>query len=145
MKKTVVIVPVTESERGWGRQIDDYMVCLTHEDAIAFTKEFNSKNTEETVPDYYMIVEHEPQAKYINETEYQILCGSENKRMWLSSLEKEAEKSINGTTNELQMKTQDEIEIMLHLERARLKSETNPTEVKVLENRISILNWVLNK
>lgn len=87
MKKTVVIVPVTESERGWGRQIDDYMVCLTTEDALKFTEEFNAKNTEETVPDYYMVVEHKPEPMDIDEKLYNIVCRSKNKRMWLSSLE----------------------------------------------------------
>ena len=88
MKKTVVIVPVTESERGWGRKIDDYMVCLSVKDALKFTKEFNAKNTSETVPDYYMVVEHEPQPMDITEKQYEAVLKSKKKRMWLNSLEK---------------------------------------------------------
>lgn len=49
-----VMVPVIESERGWGQKIDDHMVCLTNEDAGNFSKEFNGKNKPGPTPDWYM-------------------------------------------------------------------------------------------
>jgi hypothetical protein len=67
-------IPIIESERGWGERIDDYMVCKTMEDAKSFIDEFNSKNTEEKTPDWYMYAENsfipvtltESQTKIIN-------------------------------------------------------------------------------
>lgn len=79
-------VAVTESERGWGRKIDDYMVCQSHEDALAFTKEFNSKNTEETAPDWYMVVEHDPEQITLTQTQFDYLI--ESNRVWLSDLKR---------------------------------------------------------
>jgi len=81
---TVVKVPVVESERGWGRKIDDYMVCLSYADGLEFTKEFNAKNTETTVPDWYMVVEDSPKPLDITDKQYKKL--KKEKRMWLSSL-----------------------------------------------------------
>jgi hypothetical protein len=79
-----VKVPVTESEAGWGRKIDDHMVCLSNEDALTFTKEFNSRNTESATPDWYMIVEHQPQPIDITDKQMKLL--KKEKRVWLSSL-----------------------------------------------------------
>jgi hypothetical protein len=84
MSNLAVKVPVTESERGWGRKIDDYMVCLSMEDAKAFTKEFNAKNTDETVPDWYMVVENEPIPMDLTDAQFKRL--KKEKRIWLSSL-----------------------------------------------------------
>ncbi len=84
MSKLAVKVPVTESERGWGRKIDDYMVCLSMEDAKVFTKEFNANNTEETTPEWYMVVEHEPIPVDLTEDQFKRL--KEEKRIWWSSL-----------------------------------------------------------
>jgi hypothetical protein len=86
MTYIAIKVAVIESEAGWGRKIDDYMVCLTTEDAKEFTKEFNSKNTENSTPDWYMQVEGEPQPIDLNEKQYEKLL--EEKRMWLSALNK---------------------------------------------------------
>ena len=36
MTRVVIKVPVIESERGWGSKVDDFMVCLSVEDANAF-------------------------------------------------------------------------------------------------------------
>lgn len=84
--RTVVRVPVTESEAGWGRKIDDYMLCLSVEDALKFTEEFNAKNTENTAPDWYMQVEDEPEPLDITDEQYEVLCDQTDKRMWLSTL-----------------------------------------------------------
>lgn len=66
MTYIAIKVPVVESERGWGRKIDDWMVCLTIEDAQAFKKEFNSENISSTTPDWYMQAEGEVKSKEDN-------------------------------------------------------------------------------
>jgi len=48
------LVQIIESERGWGQRLDETKEFPTYEKAEAFIKEFNSKNTEDTVPDWYM-------------------------------------------------------------------------------------------
>ena len=77
-------IPVIESEAGWGRKIDDWMICSSYDNAMKFKSEFNSKNTEDTTPDWYMQVEGEPEV--INLTESQFTRLQEVNRMWLSSL-----------------------------------------------------------
>lgn len=84
--KAVVKIPVIESEAGWGRKIDDYMVCLTVADAENFRIEFNSKNTEETVPEWYMQVEGKPEPLDITDSQFKFLEKEEDKRCWLSTL-----------------------------------------------------------
>ena len=79
-----VKIAVLESEHGWGSKIDDWMVCLTHEDAKEFEKEFNSKNDSETVPDWYLLVIGEPEYIELTDTQYDYLF--KNKRVWLSEL-----------------------------------------------------------
>ena len=86
MKKHLAIaVEVIESERGWGSKVDDYMVCLTKEDAEKFTKEFNSKNTEATAPDWYMRADDSKPID-ITDKQFKAVQKSENKRMWLRQL-----------------------------------------------------------
>ena len=87
-KHLAVAIPVVESEKGWGRKIDDYMVCLTMEDAEAFKKEFNSKNTSDTTPDWYMKVEGEPKPIDITDAQLKSLNETKEKRSWLSELKK---------------------------------------------------------
>jgi hypothetical protein len=54
-KKTEKVkVLIIESERGWGQKIDEEKEFDTLELANAFIKEYNSKNTETVVPDWYM-------------------------------------------------------------------------------------------
>ncbi len=84
MSNVAVKIAVIESERGWGRRIDDYMVCLSVEDANEFKKEFNSKNTKYPVPDWYMQVEGDPMPIDINSKQMKHL--KKEKREWLSSL-----------------------------------------------------------
>lgn len=50
----MVIVHIIESERGWGQRIDEVKEFATLPEAQAFVTEFNSVNTDSTVPDWYM-------------------------------------------------------------------------------------------
>lgn len=50
-----VTVHIMEYEKGWGSSIDEIKYFDTHELAVTFCKEFNSKNTELETPDWYMI------------------------------------------------------------------------------------------
>lgn len=90
MANLAVKIAVVESERGWGRKVDDWMVCLSVEDANLYKKEFNAENVEERTPDWYMQVEGEPQPIDLTSRQYELLKKEE--RVWLSvinSLEKE--------------------------------------------------------
>jgi len=84
--KTVVKVPVIESERGWGSKIDDYMICLNVENAKDFIINFNKSNNEDTVPDWYMFAESNIIAFDISENQYEELKNSKDKQIWLSHL-----------------------------------------------------------
>jgi hypothetical protein len=84
MSNLAVKIAVIESETGWGRKIDDWMVCLSTEDAKAFEKEFNAENKSSSAPDWYMQVEGEP--KPIDLTNKQFSKLQEDKRVWLSVL-----------------------------------------------------------
>ena len=48
-------VNIWEYERGWGSRIDERKEFDTKEEAEDFIVKYNSKNTEEVVPDWYMI------------------------------------------------------------------------------------------
>lgn len=50
-------VPIIESERGWGQKVDDRYYFRDGDKAFEFRSEFNSKNTEEKVPDVYWYAE----------------------------------------------------------------------------------------
>lgn len=52
-----VKVAIIESERGWGRKIDEIKTFPTLDKAQAFIKEYNSYNTSTTAPDWYMQAE----------------------------------------------------------------------------------------
>ena len=56
-KPKMVKVNIIESERGWGQKIDEVKEFATMELAEAFVTEFNSRNTEHAVPDWYMRAE----------------------------------------------------------------------------------------
>ena len=47
-------VYIIESERGWGQKVDEVREFQTLAEAKEFVTKFNSKNTEENVPDWYM-------------------------------------------------------------------------------------------
>lgn len=86
-KKEVYAVEVIESERGWGSKVDDHMLCLTFEDAKLFKEEFNSKNNEDDVPDYYMYA-NIIDPKVISLKQYLDIMKTKNKRVWNSVFEK---------------------------------------------------------
>lgn len=46
---------IMEYERGWGSRVDEIREFDTEEDRDAFVKDFNSKNTADTAPDWYMV------------------------------------------------------------------------------------------
>lgn len=48
-------VEVREYERGWGSKTDEIKEFDTKEQADKFTTEFNAKNNEDKVPDWYMV------------------------------------------------------------------------------------------
>lgn len=77
-------ISVIESEKNWGRKIDDWMVCLTPDDAQNFKHEFNSKNTSKDVPDWYMQAEGEP--VYVEISSKQMKKLKKRRRIWLSEL-----------------------------------------------------------
>ena len=52
-------VEVVESERGWGCKVDSVEEFDTKEEAEAFIEKFNSYNTQEVVPDWYMYARKE--------------------------------------------------------------------------------------
>ncbi len=81
-----VKIPVIESESGWGRKIDDWMVCLSIDDANLFKEEFNSKNTSTSTPSWYMQVEGEIEPIQISDAQFEKL--KSEKRIWLSTLNK---------------------------------------------------------
>lgn len=47
-------VEIIESERGWGQRIDETIEFDTLPEARLFIKEYNAKNNEVEVPDWYM-------------------------------------------------------------------------------------------
>lgn len=47
-------VVIIESERGWGQRVDEVKFFDDHDAAKEFVTDFNSENTEEKVPDWYM-------------------------------------------------------------------------------------------
>jgi len=48
---------IWESERGWGRKIDETKEFKTEKARDKFITKFNSKNTEPVTPDWYMFAE----------------------------------------------------------------------------------------
>lgn len=85
MTKLAVKVAVIESERGWGSKIDDWMICLTNEDAQNFQKEFNSANNKDVFPDWYMYCDGTVEPIDLTDSQYNEIIKSDNSRMWLSS------------------------------------------------------------
>jgi hypothetical protein len=50
-------VHIIESEKGWGQKIDETKEFDTQEQADEFIRQYNSKNTAEVTPDWYMYAE----------------------------------------------------------------------------------------
>lgn len=51
-------VVIMEHERGWGSKVDEEKYFDNETEAKEFCKEFNSFNTAETVPDWYMVANY---------------------------------------------------------------------------------------
>lgn len=47
-------VDICESERGWGQRLDETCEFTNYQEALEFSEDFNSKNTQDTVPDWYL-------------------------------------------------------------------------------------------
>ena len=84
--KKVIIVPVWESEKGWGQKIDDYMVCLSKEDAIDFVSEFNAVNNKPVTPDWYMYATSDFKEIEITDVQFEYLTLDDQGSVWLSVL-----------------------------------------------------------
>lgn len=84
MSTLALKVPVVESEAGWGRKIDDYMVVLSMDDAKAFEQDFNSKNKPGDAPEWYMQVDGTPSPVDLTSSQFEYL--EERKRVWWSEL-----------------------------------------------------------
>lgn len=54
MKPEKIKVWIIESERGWGQRVDQQIFFDTYEQAIAFCREYNAQNKEDSAPDWYM-------------------------------------------------------------------------------------------
>lgn len=86
MSNIVVKVAVFESEKNWGCKLDDWMVCISIEEANTFKKEFNAENTEKVTPDFYMYADGDPQPIELTDAQMAIL--KVFKKVWLSVLKK---------------------------------------------------------
>lgn len=51
-------VVITEHERGWGSKVDEVKYFDSEQSARDFVKQYNSKNTAPTAPDWYMLAEY---------------------------------------------------------------------------------------
>jgi hypothetical protein len=57
-KPTAFRVDLIEYERGWGSKIDETIYFDYEAEALQYTKEFNSKNNDVEVTDWYMIADY---------------------------------------------------------------------------------------
>lgn len=53
-KKMNVEVHIIESERGWGKKIEETLGFSTRKEAEAFVEDYNKRNDKTAVPDWYM-------------------------------------------------------------------------------------------
>jgi hypothetical protein len=52
-------VDIIESERGWGRKIDETIYFDNADEARQYVRDYNAKhNTATVVPDWYMVAEY---------------------------------------------------------------------------------------
>lgn len=85
MINTAVKIALKETEFVWGEKIDDWMICLTNEDALQYKKEFNRNESNDFVPpQWHMFIDGEPLP--IELTEKQMNYLKEKKRVYLSTL-----------------------------------------------------------
>ena len=52
--KTIWLVDIIESERGWGSKVDETKEFTDYDEAKAFVKRYNADNNLPEVPDWYM-------------------------------------------------------------------------------------------
>lgn len=57
-RPTAYRVDLVEHERGWGSKIDETLYFDNEAEARQYTKDFNAKSINPTVPDWYMIAEY---------------------------------------------------------------------------------------
>ena len=84
--KNVYKVPVKEYEFGWGSKIDDFMLCESLKNATEFIESFNSKNTENVAPVWYMIACDDIEQTQIKDSDFLKLQQTKTKRIWQSML-----------------------------------------------------------
>ena len=48
-------VMIEEYERGWGSRVDEVKPFNTKEEASKYKEDFNSQNTADVAPDWYMV------------------------------------------------------------------------------------------
>jgi hypothetical protein len=51
-------VDIMEYERGWGSRLDESIYFDNEEEAKNYVTKFNSQNTANTVPDWYMVANY---------------------------------------------------------------------------------------
>jgi len=51
-------VDLIEYERGWGSKLDETVYFDNEAEARKYAEDFNAKNTDTVVPDWYMIAEY---------------------------------------------------------------------------------------
>lgn len=87
MNKTAVKIALIETEFVWGEKLDDWLICLTNEDALEYKKEFNRNNTGEFIPpQWHLYISGEPMP--IELTAKQMDYLEKHKRVYLSTLNK---------------------------------------------------------
>jgi hypothetical protein len=57
-KPTAHRVDIIEFERGWGSRVDETIWFDNEAEARKYCEDFNAKNTEKTVPDWYMVADY---------------------------------------------------------------------------------------
>lgn len=92
--KKIYKIALIESEKGWGRKVDDYMLCLSIEDAKLFKSEYNSKNTSSYTPDSYTQIEGEPEEMIISLAAHEYLKNSKSKRLWFREFSKMQKENV---------------------------------------------------
>ena len=63
------IVEIIESERGWGQRVDEQIPFDTHEEAVTYCKNYNTKYNPplDDTPDWYMY------ARIVGDNSYEML------------------------------------------------------------------------
>jgi hypothetical protein len=57
-KPTAYRVDIIEYERGWGQKVDEVLYFDNEAEARQYTNDFNARNYDDEVPDWYMIAEY---------------------------------------------------------------------------------------